>query len=157
MFHDIKSEKSIQGNSFFPSHCSYGFVELSKFCKFGVAQQGTDKRDYCAAIYYQEEDARRHRVYFTISWNTEFHSKVSSAVLNNIIYGTVSDTCILLQLVQEQIHNWQENAIKGHDQIVEFTENQIKLDIPFGPSQGGITSQNGEWRILSLSPPVVRV
>jgi hypothetical protein len=34
-------------------------------------------------------------------------------------------------------------------------ENQIELDIPFGPSQGEITSHNGEWRILSLNPPVV--
>jgi hypothetical protein len=66
-------------------------------------------------------------------------------------------SCASLQVVHEQLCYWQENTIVGHHQRVEFMENQIELDIPFGPSQGGITSQNGEWRILSLTPPVVRV
>lgn len=64
---------------------------------------------------------------------------------------------VSLKVVHEQMCSWQKSTIKGHDQKVEFMENQIELDIPFGPSQGGVTSQNGEWRIHSLSPPVVRV
>ena len=56
-----------------------------------------------------------------------------------------------LQLVHE---HYKKDAILGHDQRVEFTENHIKLDVPL-PTQGGIISKNGEWKIVSLSPPVV--
>lgn len=65
----------------------------------------------------------------------------------------INRACVSLQLVHE--HYWKKDAILGHDQRVEFTENQIKLDVPL-PTQGGIISKNGEWRIVSLSPPVVR-
>ena len=43
-----------------------------------------------------------------------------------------------------------------HDQPVEFEDVQIKLDIPF-PSSIGIVSEDNAWRILSLTPPVVRL
>ena len=43
-----------------------------------------------------------------------------------------------------------------HDQPVEFEDVQIKLDIPF-PSSKGIVSDDNAWRILSLTPPVVRL
>ena len=66
--------------SSFPYHTSYGFVELSKFCQFGVIQRDTDERDYCANVYYREDSARQHKVYFTILWNTNTHNKVCTAM-----------------------------------------------------------------------------
>ena len=46
------------------------------------------------------------------------------------------------------------NAVKRHDQKVEFDEDLIRLDIPFPSSTGRITD-NGAWRIMALGPPVV--
>ena len=69
VFREIKLEKSTQtrgSNSTFPSHCSYGFVELNKFCKVAIGQRDTDERDYCAAIYYHKVDARHYRIHFAI-------------------------------------------------------------------------------------------
>ena len=41
------------------------------------------------------------------------------------------------------------------DQIVEFEESQIQLDIPFPSTEGLKATFNDDWRILSLSPPLV--
>lgn len=156
VFREIKSEKSTQSgsNSTFPNHCSYGFVELNKFCKVAIAQRDTDERNYCAAIYYHKVDAKHYRIHFSIFWNDQLHSKVRSAILSIYENDVMHTMYVSLQVVHEQMCSWQKSIIKGHDQKVEFMENQIELDIP---SQGGVTSQNGEWRILPLSPPVVRV
>ena len=40
------------------------------------------------------------------------------------------------------------------DHPIEFEENQIRLDIPYPE---GITTKNKEWRIISLTPPVVSI
>jgi hypothetical protein len=45
-------------------------------------------------------------------------------------------------------------VLDNHQKIV-FEENQIKLDVPF-PSSDGIITKN-EWRILTLSPPMVSI
>ena len=67
--------------SYFPHHTSYGFVELSKFCQFGVIQRDTDERDYCVNVYHREDNARKHRVYFTILWNINTCKKVSAVII----------------------------------------------------------------------------
>ena len=41
------------------------------------------------------------------------------------------------------------------DQRIEFEESAIELDIPF-PSTEGVTTPDQAWKILSLTPPVVR-
>ena len=46
------------------------------------------------------------------------------------------------------------NAVKGHDQEIEFKKESIRLDIPF-PSTEGITTVNGGWRITAVSTPAV--
>ena len=43
------------------------------------------------------------------------------------------------------------NAVKGHDQKIDFKKESIKLDI----STEGITTVNGGWRITALSTPAV--
>ena len=82
-FHVVEAGESSQTQngilySCFPHHTSYGFVELSKFCQFGVIQRDTDERDYCVNVYYHEDNIRRYGVYFTIMWNTNTHKKVST-------------------------------------------------------------------------------
>ena len=46
------------------------------------------------------------------------------------------------------------NAVKGHDQKIDFEDDSIRLDIPF-PSEEGIMTVNGGWRITAVSAPVV--
>ena len=48
------------------------------------------------------------------------------------------------------------NAVFRHDQPVEFEDNKIQLDIPFPPPKG-IISDDEAWKILSVTPPVVRL
>jgi hypothetical protein len=67
--------------SCFPCHTCYGFLELNKFCQFGIIQRNTDERDYCVNVYYREDDAKKFGVYFTILWNTSAHKTVSSFML----------------------------------------------------------------------------
>ena len=40
------------------------------------------------------------------------------------------------------------------DQKVEFQADQIELDIPY---PRGVNSENNRWKIISLSPPIVRI
>ena len=67
--------------SFFPRHCSYGYIELDRFCQFAVAQTQTErglcKRIYRANIFYEKENARRYKVHFVILWDTNAHNKVN--------------------------------------------------------------------------------
>lgn len=84
-FHVVEAGENSQTDSIlyscFPHHTSYGFVELSKFCQFGVIQRDINERDYCANVYYREDNARKHGVYFTILWNTNTHKKVSMVII----------------------------------------------------------------------------
>ena len=55
----------------------------------------------------------------------------------------------------------KRNIILEHDQIIAFRESkedsEISLDIPF-PCSTGVTCENNQaWRILALTPPVVRM
>ena len=59
----------------FPRHSSYGFIELDRFCLYGVGKKGAEERQYCASCYYSEE-RKRHNIHFTVFWNTEVHNKV---------------------------------------------------------------------------------
>ena len=58
-----------------------------------------------------------------------------------------------LQLVTDYYQ--RENAVLDSHQRIVFKEDQIELDVPF-PSSLGIATEN-EWRILTLSPPVVSI
>ena len=40
------------------------------------------------------------------------------------------------------------------DQKVEFQDSQIELDIPYPE---GVKTENKVWRIIPLTPPVVRI
>ena len=55
-----------------------------------------------------------------------------------------------MQLVCEHY----QNMIPEYSQKVEFEGSEIVLDIPY---PGGVTKENGVWRIISLGPPVVRI
>ena len=66
--------------SCFPQHCSFGFIELDKFCKFAVAQTQIE-RDSCqqryrANIFYERENPRRYKVHFVILWDIDAHNDV---------------------------------------------------------------------------------
>ena len=82
LFHAVETGETPEMDgilySCFPCNASYGCIELSKFCQFGVIQRDTDERDYCVNVYYQENDAKKFGVYFTILWNTSTHKKVST-------------------------------------------------------------------------------
>ena len=71
---DVQSENVYY--SHFPRHTSYGFVELDKFCKFGVVHRGVAERLYRANIYHYRVDQRHHKFHFNIVWDTETHNKV---------------------------------------------------------------------------------
>ena len=67
-------------DSCFPQHCSYGYIELYRFCKYAAAQTQTE-RDSCERVYrvnifYEEESASRYKVHFVILWNTSAHNQV---------------------------------------------------------------------------------
>ena len=71
---NLKNENILY--SHFPRHTSYGFVELDKFCKFGVVQRGETDRLYRANIYHYGFDSRHHKFHFNIVWDTKAHNKV---------------------------------------------------------------------------------
>ena len=85
LFHVVETDKNQRMDgvlySCFPHHTSFGFIELSKFCQFGIIQRDTDERDYCVNVYYRGDDARKFGVYFTILWNTTTHKKVSMVII----------------------------------------------------------------------------
>ena len=59
----------------FSRHSSYGFIELDSFSGYGVSMKGAKERQYCASIYYSEEN-KNHKIHFTVFWNTNVHNKV---------------------------------------------------------------------------------
>ena len=71
---DIHSENVYY--SHFPQNTSYGFVELDKFCKLGVSQNGVANREYCANLYRYGIDQKHHKFHFNVVWDTKTHSKV---------------------------------------------------------------------------------
>ena len=78
-FQIIESRDVLSENvyySHFPRHTSYGFVELDKFCKFGIIQKGIFKRLYRANIYRYGVDQRHHNFHFIIVWDMKIHNKV---------------------------------------------------------------------------------
>ena len=59
----------------FPHQSSYGFIELNDFCRIGVGQKHSNKREYCANVYYSGEDTT-YGIHFVVTWNTIAHRKV---------------------------------------------------------------------------------
>ena len=62
--------------SHFPQSTSYGFVELDKFCDYGVGQNGVSNIEYCANLYRYGIDQKHHKFHFNIVQNMEPHHKV---------------------------------------------------------------------------------
>ena len=61
----------------FPSHSSYGFILLDGFSGYGVAQEGSEEREYRANLYYLPQSINQCQIHFTVLWNTEAHHSVS--------------------------------------------------------------------------------
>lgn len=77
---DNELTKNVFCYCFFPWHTSFGFVELTKYCTVCIGQRGTDKRLYHASVYRDEVDVKRHKLYFSIVWDTNYHNQVKHAV-----------------------------------------------------------------------------
>ena len=64
----------------FSSHNSFGILQLKSFSGLGVAQEGSEERDYLANFFYKEERIPRtilcFHLYFAVTWNTATHYKV---------------------------------------------------------------------------------
>lgn len=65
----------------FPSHGSFGFIQLDSFCKYAVVQECSEERDYCAKLYYISQGISRFQIDFAVFWNTEAHTSVSLSSL----------------------------------------------------------------------------
>ena len=61
----------------FPSHSSYGFIQLDGFCGYGVVQEGSEDRQYRANLYYLPQSVSQCQIHFTVLWNTDAHHSVS--------------------------------------------------------------------------------
>ena len=59
--------KQIEGH--FGSHSSYGIVNLNKFSGVGITQEGTKDREYCAGLYYNEQEFQRTCIDFVVTFN----------------------------------------------------------------------------------------
>ena len=73
----------------FPSHSSYGFIQLDRFCGYGVIQEGSEDRQYRANLYYLPQSFDLWEIHFTVLWNTDAHHSVSYNTLN-VVLDTMS-------------------------------------------------------------------
>ena len=69
--------KQLPGGNF-TSHSSYGVIELNSFSGVGVAQEGSDKRQYYSKIFFLDKYFGGHRIDLVITWDTEAHINVNS-------------------------------------------------------------------------------
>ena len=65
----------------FPSHSSYGFIQLDSFSGYGVVQEGSEDRQYRANLYYLPQSVNQCQIHFTVLWNTDAHHSVSMIVV----------------------------------------------------------------------------
>ena len=65
----------ISGGRFFKNN-PYGFIQLNRFSGIGVAQEGSEEREYCASLFYLTNSMHDRQVDFTVTWNTEAHINV---------------------------------------------------------------------------------
>lgn len=65
----------------FPAKSSYGFIQLESFSGYGVIQDDSEERNYCANLYYLGQDESKCQIHFTISWNTDVHRSVRVGTL----------------------------------------------------------------------------
>ena len=70
------SFKIVSGGIFSKSS-SYGLIELNSFSGYGVAQNGSEERRYCASLFYLTSSIHDRQVHFTVTWDTEAHRNVS--------------------------------------------------------------------------------
>ena len=61
----------------FPSHSSYGFIQVDGFCGYGVTQESSEDRQYRANLYYLAQGVSRCQIHFAVFWNTDVHYSVS--------------------------------------------------------------------------------
>ena len=64
---------------YFTDRSSYGVLQLSTFSGLGVAQRGSNDRDYCASLFYHGNTERRQEVHFVVTWNVAAHLTVITA------------------------------------------------------------------------------
>ena len=69
------SFKAISGGIFSKSS-SYGLIQLNQFSGIGVAQEGSEEREYCARLFYLTQSIHDCQIDFTVTWNTEAHRNV---------------------------------------------------------------------------------
>ena len=67
--------KQLPGGNF-TSHSSYGVIELNSFSGVGVAQEGSEDREYCSQLFYLGKPTLC-KIHFVVSWNVEAHLTVS--------------------------------------------------------------------------------
>ena len=77
----------------FNQHSSYGTIDLESFSGLGVAQDGSDEREYCAMLFYLNQSIVghsivNHKIHFVIVWNSEAHLTVSRLYITDIAYST---------------------------------------------------------------------
>ena len=75
VFHRAE-DYSRTNHGIFPAKSSYGFIQLESFSGYGVVQNESEERHYCANLYYLGQDETPCRIDFTISWNTDAHRSV---------------------------------------------------------------------------------
>ena len=71
----------------FPSHSSYGFIQLDGFCGYGVVQEGSEDRQYRANLYYLPQSINQFQIHFTVLWNTDAHHSVNYEYIACIVIG----------------------------------------------------------------------
>ena len=73
----VKADGSSQTeHGIFPTQCTYGFIQLESFSGYGIVQEDSEERDYCANLYYIGQEESQCQVHFAVSWNTETHRSV---------------------------------------------------------------------------------
>ena len=60
----------------FSKSSSYGLIQLNRFSGIGVAQKGSEEREYCASLFYLTQSIHDCQIDFTVTWNTEAHRNV---------------------------------------------------------------------------------
>ena len=66
--------KQLPGGNF-TSHSSYGIIELNSFSGVGVAQEGSEDKEYCSQLFYLGH-LNPCKIHFVVTWNIDAHLTV---------------------------------------------------------------------------------
>ena len=74
--------KKLQGNHFYDEGSfSYGANELTSFSGVGVAQEGSQDRQYAARLFYLCRTVYTYEIHFVVTWDIEAHLTVRAHFL----------------------------------------------------------------------------